>query len=85
MAEYIGGIKGNEIAFAVKAADRLHNLKCATETSNEFKRKYIMESVEWYLDFSPEIKLAVKELLESVDAPMPDLAPIYELAESWKQ
>ena len=41
MAEYIGGIKGDKIAFAVKKADRLHNLQCALDTSVEFKRKYI--------------------------------------------
>ena len=29
MAEYIQAIKGNKIAFAVKSADRLHNLQCA--------------------------------------------------------
>ena len=67
MAEYIGGIKGDKIAFAVKKADRLHNLQCALDTSVEFKRKYIRETVEWYLDFSPEIEKAVKRLEESLN------------------
>ena len=31
MDEYIQGIKQNEMAFAVKAADRLHNLRCSLE------------------------------------------------------
>ena len=67
MAEYIGGIKGDKIAFAVKKADRLHNLQCALDTSVEFRRKYIRETVEWYLDFSPEIEKAVKRLEESLN------------------
>ena len=68
MAEYIGAIKSNEIALAVKAADRLHNLQCAFVASNEFKRRYILETLEWYMDFSPEIKTAVERLQEDLDA-----------------
>ena len=68
MKNYIDGIKANPIAFAVKSADRLHNLQCALVTSNEFKRKYILETVDWYLDFSKEIKIAVKKLAESLDS-----------------
>ena len=56
MKEYITAIKNNDIAFVVKAADRLHNLECALVTDVEFKRKYILETVDWYLDFSIEIK-----------------------------
>ena len=67
MAEYIGAIKANKLAFAVKAADRLHNLQCALVTDVAFKRKYISETNEWYLDFSPEIKNAVAKLEESID------------------
>ena len=40
MAEYINAIKQNPIAFAVKAADRLHNLQCAVITDEEFKTIY---------------------------------------------
>ena len=85
MAEYIGAIKQNPIAFAVKAADRLHNLQCAIITDEEFKRKYILETVDWYLDFSPEIRKAVKRLAESLETPMTDLSFLYEPIESWKQ
>lgn len=66
MAEYIDGIRRNEIAFAVKAADRLHNLQSAVCTSESFRRQYIAESRAWYLDFSPEIPPAVEALERSL-------------------
>ena len=62
MAEYIRRIKADEIAFAVKAADRLHNLRCAIYASEKFKHRYIKESKEWYMDFSLEIPRAVEAL-----------------------
>lgn len=62
MAEYVAGIKVNPMAKAVKTADRLHNLHCAVEASEDFRRKYILESIDWYLEFSPEIVKAVKDL-----------------------
>ena len=84
MKTYIDGIKANPIAFAVKSADRLHNLQCALATSTEFKRKYILETVDWYLDFSKEIKIAVKTLADSLDAPILELSFLYTPIESWK-
>ena len=84
MAEYIGAIKGNDLAFKVKNADRLHNLQCALVTGIEFKRKYILETVDWYLDFSPEIRLAVKKLAESLDTPITELSFLYNPIETWK-
>ena len=84
MKTYIDGIKANPIAFAVKSADRLHNLQCALVTSTEFKRKYILETVDWYLDFSKEIKIAVKSLAESLDTPILELSFLYSPIESWK-
>lgn len=84
MAEYIEGIKGNDIAFAVKIADRLHNLNSAFETSMEFKRKYILETLDWYLDFSPEIVKTVKKLAESLDTPLSELSLLYNPVETWK-
>lgn len=84
MKNYIDGIKANPIAFAVKSADRLHNLQCALVTSNEFKRKYILETVDWYLDFSKEIKIAVKTLADSLDVPILELSFLYSPIESWK-
>ena len=85
MAEYINAIKQNPIAFAVKAADRLHNLQCAVITDEEFKRKYILETVDWYLDFSIDIRKAVKRLAESLETTMAELSFLYEPIESWKQ
>ncbi len=70
MAEYIAGIKEDPIAKAVKAADRLHNLRSCVVCDDNFKRRYINESLEWYLDFDPEIKEAVKVLNESMTEPM---------------
>ena len=85
MAEYINAIKQNPVAFAVKAADRLHNLQCAIVTDEEFKRKYILETVDWYLDFSIDIRKAVKRLAESLETTMAELSFLYEPIESWKQ
>ena len=84
MQKYIDGIKNNPIAFVVKSADRLHNLQCALVTSVEFKRKYILETVDWYLDFSKDIKRAVKQLAESLDVPIAELSFLYSPVESWK-
>lgn len=84
MAEYVAGIRKNETAFAVKGADRLHNLRCAVVANTDFKRKYILETVDWYLDFSPEIPKAVKALAESLDTPLAELPFLYEPIETWK-
>lgn len=62
MEDYISGIRGNEIAFVVKGVDRYHNLLSATCTDDTFKRKYIKETEEWFLDFMPEIKDALDQL-----------------------
>ena len=78
MAEYVGGIKDNEIAFAVKGADRLHNLRCALVADEGFKRKYALETLDWYLDFSPEIKKVLKALADSLDNPIPELSFLYQ-------
>jgi (p)ppGpp synthase/HD superfamily hydrolase len=66
MHHYISRIKANPIAFAVKAADRLHNLRCALAADEKFKKKYIKETEDWYMDFSKEIPEAVEVLKESL-------------------
>lgn len=73
MAEYIAGIRANPMAMAVKAADRLHNLRCAVDAGQDFRRRYILESLDWYMDFSPEIPKAVKDLILTLDSPMYEL------------
>ncbi len=70
MTDYVANIKKNKMAFVVKTADRLHNLKSAFCTDESFKRRYILETIEYYIDFSPEIKTAVKELSASMDRPV---------------
>ena len=84
MQKYIDDIKNNQIAFIVKSADRLHNLQCAHVAGVEFKRKYLFETVKWYLDFSDDIKIAVKKLAESLDSPIEELPFLYTPIESWK-
>ena len=60
MADYVAKIRKNRIAFVVKTADRLHNLRSAFCTDEDFKKQYILESLKYYADFSPEIKKAAK-------------------------
>ena len=67
MSEYVDGIKSDPIAFAVKGADRLHNLQSAFVASIDFKKRYICESREWYFDFCPEIPEAIKALADSIE------------------
>lgn len=73
MADYITRIKANPMAKAVKNADRLNNLQGAVCAKEKFKRKYIIETIEWYLDFSWDIHLAVIKLADTL------ASPIYEL------
>ncbi len=65
MKDYIGEIKSDPRAYAVKGADRLHNLRCAVYTDDEFRKKYIKETLEWYMDFDKEIAEAVRDLAEA--------------------
>lgn len=62
MADYIAGIKESPMAFAVKRADREHNLETACDADRAFRIRYIQESRDWYLDFSPEIQKLVEDL-----------------------
>ena len=84
MSEYVGAIRKNEMARVVKAADRLHNLRSALVANEDFKRRYILETVDWYLGFSPEIPKAVKTLAGSLKTPLTELAFLYEPIETWK-
>ena len=50
----------------------------------DFKRRYVLESVDWYLDLSTEIPPAVKALAESMETPLAELPFLYEPVETWK-
>jgi hypothetical protein len=40
--------------------------------------------VDWYLDFSKDIKIAVKKLAENLETPIIELSFLYTPIESWK-
>lgn len=85
MAEYVAAIRKNPMARAVKAADRLHNLRCAAVAPTDFKRRYILETAEWYTDLCPEIPGAVRALAESINPPTDEFAFLNGSAESWRK
>ena len=60
-------IKTNSMAYAVKGADRLHNLQSAFCANEKFRKKYIRETLDWYMKFRPEIPEVVAELIESLN------------------
>ena len=78
MQTYVAEIKTHPIARAVKAADRLHNLRCALCADEEFRRKYIRETVDWYMDLCPEIPEAVRQLAQSLETPIEEYPFLYE-------
>ncbi|MEE1039032.1 MAG: nitroreductase family protein [Eubacterium sp.] len=65
--DYVDRIKKDPIAFVVKAADRLHNLKSAVYADEKFKRRYIEESMQWYMDFHKDIADAVEDLKKTLE------------------
>ena len=77
-SEYIERIKNNPIAFAVKGADRLHNLMSAVEADEEFRIRYIKDTVEWYLDFSEEILPALKNLAKTLPTHPEEFSFLYK-------
>ena len=84
MKDYVDGIRKDKTAFLVKGADRLHNLRSAVCTDDDFKKRYIYETVDWYLDFLPEIPAAVNALRATMSVPFRDLPVVYEPVEKWK-
>ena len=62
-----------------------HNLQCAVNTDDEFKRKYIYETLDWYLDFAPEIPAQVKELARSMETTLDDVGFDYESGTEWSK
>lgn len=81
MADYVDGVKSNPISKAVKAGDRLHNLRCAFVCSEDFKRRYILESLDWYLDLDKDVITAVKDLAKSMQTPIANLSFSYEVVD----
>ena len=69
MADYMAKILENPMAKAVKIADRLHNLRCAVNANEAFRRRYIMESIQWFVSLSNEIKKAVIDLNNTLEIP----------------
>lgn len=70
MIDYVAGIRQDPLAFAVKGADRLHNLQCAKVAPAAFRLRYIQETLDWYMDFLPEIPQAVAELAATLPTPL---------------
>ena len=66
MQTYVNRIRQNPIAYAVKGADRLHNLRTASCTSRHFRQKYITETETWYLSFRPDIPAEVEKLKQTL-------------------
>ena len=67
MKDYIAGVKSNDIAFRVKAADRLDNLKSLKSADDAFAKRYISETEEWFTDFSEEIRKELIKLKKKYD------------------
>ncbi len=84
MQDYVNAIRSDPTAFLVKGADRLHNLRCALVADAQFRRKYVYETIDWYLDFLPEIPSAVKDLAQSLDIPLAELPFSYAPEHTWK-
>lgn len=83
MDDYMAGVRANEVARVVKAADRLHNLRCAVLAPEEFKHRYVLETLDYYLDLSPEIMPAMRDLAKTMEQPMADLDFDYKPFDSW--
>jgi ADP-ribosylglycohydrolase len=66
MNEYLSHIKNNKVALVVKLADRLHNLKCAVVADEHFKKKYIKETIDYYVPLSKDSKFEY-ELCNAVE------------------
>ncbi|MDF2880097.1 MAG: hypothetical protein K0R54_654 [Clostridiaceae bacterium] len=72
MNEYIEKIKNNELALMVKLADRLHNLQSSLVAKEKFRKKYVEETKEYYINlsndtvFENDIKNALQKLEETI-------------------
>ena len=69
---YVERIRNNPLAFEVKKADRLDNLLSAVDADENFRRKYILQTIDYYWDFSKDIREATDKLRKTI-------APLIEL------
>lgn len=70
MDEYVSAIKKHPIAKVVKAMDRLHNLECAIACDQSFRKRYVIETIDYYLDFDEQILKAVQVLSNTLEEPI---------------
>lgn len=54
IADYLDKIQENEVAFIVKIADRINNLRDGILADLDFQKKYLKETEEFYLSFAAE-------------------------------
>ncbi len=66
MDKYAEELKKDPMAKAVKAADRLHNLRSAPCTSVQFRTRYIEETLTYFTDLSPEMFGALEALARTL-------------------
>lgn len=72
MFEYMERIAQNDMAKMVKLADRVHNLSEANLTTEEFRKKYIKETEEWYIhlakntSFEEDLRSVLIEVKQSL-------------------
>lgn len=85
MEDYISYIKQNNIALAVKLADRLHNLECSVVADVQFRKKYIKETIDYYIplskksNFEYKLSKAVEDLAKTLEKPY--IEPLYKYIE----
>ena len=54
IGDYLAKIRENQVAFVVKVADRINNLRDAVLADLGFQEKYLKETEEFYLEFARE-------------------------------
>lgn len=72
MNEYIERIKNNNLAKMVKLADKIHNLSETGNTNEDFIKKHIKQTTDWYIDlakgtiFEEDMKKELKRLKKQI-------------------
>lgn len=74
MKEYVYEISQDYRALMLKLADRLHNLQCAVVANESFRKRYIKETEEYYVElakgtvFEDDIQMALEILKATLKA-----------------